>query len=98
VKIPKQFTVGPTTYNVEWRHTIQNPSAMGRTYYRKKLVEMAQYDEFGNSFEQEEIDDTFWHELTHIILQDMGHDLTDNENFVTAFANRLTQAVNSSKL
>jgi hypothetical protein len=71
---------------------------MGRTYYRKKLVEMAKYDEFGNSFEQEEIDDTFWHELTHIILQDMGNDLTDNENFVTAFANRLTQAVNSSKL
>ena len=98
MKIPKQFTVGPTTYRVEWRHTIQNPSAMGRTYYRKKLVEMAQYDEFGNSFEQEEIDDTFWHELTHIILQDMGNDLTDNENFVTAFANRLTQAVNSSKL
>ena len=98
MKIPKQFTVGPTTYRVEWRHTIQNPSAMGRTYYRKKLVEMAQYDEFGNKFEQEEIDDTFWHELTHIILQDMGNDLTDNENFVTAFANRLTQAVNSSKL
>jgi hypothetical protein len=71
---------------------------MGRTYYRRKLVEMAEYDEFGNSFEQEELDDTFWHELTHIILQDMGNDLTDNENFVTAFANRLTQAVNSSKL
>ena len=98
MKIPKQFTVGPTTYKVEWRHTIQNPAARGRTYYRKKLVEMAKYDEFGNSFEQEEIDDTFWHELTHIILQDMGNDLTDNENFVTAFANRLTQAVNSSKL
>jgi hypothetical protein len=71
---------------------------MGRTYYRKKLVEIAQYDEFGNKFEQEEIDDTFWHELTHIILQDMGNDLTDNENFVTAFANRLTQAVNTAKL
>ena len=98
MKIPKQFTVGPTTYNVEWRHTIQNPAAMGRTYYRKKLVEIAKYDDFGNPFEQGEIDDTFWHELTHIILQDMGNDLTDNENFVTAFANRLTQAVNSSKL
>jgi hypothetical protein len=59
---------------------------------------MAQYDEFGNKFEQSELDDTFWHELTHIILQDMGSDLTDNENFVTAFANRLTQAVNSAKL
>jgi hypothetical protein len=90
--------VGPTTYNVEWRQTIQDPAAMGRTYYRKKLVEMAQYDEFGNKFEQSELDDTFWHELTHIILQDMGSDLTDNENFVTAFANRLTQAVNSAKL
>jgi hypothetical protein len=71
---------------------------MGRTYYRKKLVEIAKYDDFGNRFEQVEIDDTFWHELTHIILQDMGNDLTDNENFVTAFANRLTQAVNTAKL
>ena len=98
MRIPKQFTVGTTTYDVEWRQTIQNPPAMGRTYYRKKLVEIAKYDDFGNRFEQVEIDDTFWHELTHIILQDMGNDLTDNENFVTAFANRLTQAVNTAKL
>jgi predicted heme/steroid binding protein len=44
------------------------------------------------------VDDTFWHELTHAILYDMGHDLSSNERFVSAFANRLCDAVNSAKL
>ena len=44
-----------------------------------------------------EIRNTFWHEMTHAILDDMGHDLTHNERFVTAFANRLSDAIDSAK-
>jgi predicted SprT family Zn-dependent metalloprotease len=71
---------------------------MGRTYFDENRIEIAKFDNQGNTFEQEEIDDTFWHELTHCILYDMGNSLCDNERFVTAFANRLSQAVNSAKL
>jgi len=96
--IPKEITVGKRTYTVTRPQTIQDPAAMGRTYFDENRIEIAKFDNHGNTFEQEEIDDTFWHELTHAILYDMGHDLSSNERFVTAFANRLSDAVNSAKL
>lgn len=98
MKIPKQITVGKHTYTITRPQTIQDPSAYGRTYFHQKRIELALYDNNGIAYEQEEVDDTFWHELTHAILYDMGHDLCDNERFVTAFANRLCNAVNSAKL
>jgi hypothetical protein len=42
--------------------------------------------------------DTFWHELVHAILNDMGeHTLNKDEKFVTGFANRLTKAIKSAR-
>jgi len=98
MQIPKQISVGRKTYVITRPHTIQDPASYGRTYYDENRIEIARFDNQGNTFEQEEIDDTFWHELTHCILYDMGHPLCDSERFVTAFANRLSQAVNSAKL
>ncbi len=46
----------------------------------------------------EEMQNSFWHEVTHAILYDMGHNLHNNEHFVTQFANRLSDAVDSAKL
>jgi hypothetical protein len=42
--------------------------------------------------------ETFWHELTHCILHDMGHKLWRDEQFVTEFSKRLNQAVHTAKL
>ena len=97
MKIPKQVTVGNKTYTILTPQKIHNPPSLGRVYYDSKLIHLAKLDPFGTPLESEEIDDVFWHELTHAILHDMGHDLCDNERFVTAFANRLTNAVNSAK-
>ena len=97
MKIPKQITVGNKTYTIVTTYKIHNPPSLGRVHYESKLINLAMYDSFGTPLESEEIDDSFWHELTHAILHDMGHDLCDNERFVTAFANRLTTAVNSAK-
>lgn len=41
---------------------------------------------------------TFWHEMTHAILKDMGHRLEANEEFVDAFAIRLNDAIHNAKL
>jgi len=98
MQIPRRISVGRKTYEITRPQTIQDPAAMGRTYFDENRIEIAKFDNQGNTFEQEEIDDTFWHELTHAILYDMGHDLCDNERFVIAFANRLSSAVNSAKL
>jgi hypothetical protein len=98
MKIPREITVGRKVYTIERPQTIQDPASFGRTYYEENCIEIARFDNHGNAFETEEVDDTFWHELTHCILYDMGHDLCDNERFVKAFANRLSNAVNSAKL
>jgi hypothetical protein len=40
---------------------------------------------------------TFWHEVTHGILYDMGHRLESNEKFVEQFSRRLSNAIRSAK-
>jgi hypothetical protein len=48
-------------------------------------------------FTSNEINESFWHELVHAILYDMDeHKLNRNEAFVTAFAKRLSEAVDSA--
>jgi len=52
----------------------------------------------GRAYTQAMMSETFWHELTHAILNDMGEDtLNKNEKFVTGFANRLTKAIRSAR-
>ena len=98
MKIPKEITVGRKKYTVRFVNKLHNPPSIGRVYYDQKVIQIAKQDCHGTPLEAEEVDDTFWHELTHCILDDMGHPLCSDERFVTAFANRLSNAVNSAKL
>ena len=98
MQIPRRISVGKKTYEITRPQTIQDPPSYGRISFTANRIQIAQGDSRGNKFEQADVDNTFWHELTHAILHDMGHDLCDNERFVTAFANRLSDAVNSAKL
>jgi len=41
--------------------------------------------------------DTFWHEVTHAILHDMGSKLYNNEKFVNGFSDRLNKVVLTAK-
>lgn len=41
---------------------------------------------------------TFWHEVTHAILHDMGHPQWDDEQFVNDFSTRLNQVIHTAKL
>jgi len=38
-----------------------------------------------------------WHEVTHVILNDMGHFLHADERFVSDFSSRLSKAIDSAK-
>lgn len=99
MQIPKQFKLGKHNYTVTTvRHT-QPKGTMGSVYYDLRLIEIATNSgRTDRSFKQEEMADTFWHEVTHAILRDMKHKQWNDEKFVTAFANRLTQVVNTAKL
>jgi hypothetical protein len=77
-----------------------NPNTMGHNrLHTRHHLRLRKRDAYGNKFDKAELDDTFWHELTHThTTRHEARAMTDNEKFVNAFANRLTQAVNSAKL
>ena len=96
VKLPKRITIGNRRFRVDHLHEIKDertgkPTIMGRINYSKKIIQVA------HKYPAAEIRNTFWHELTHGILEDMGSDLAENERFVTVFANRLSDAIDSAK-
>lgn len=99
MQIPKQFKLGSKTYSVELVHNTRPKGTMGTIYYDLCRVEIATNSGLTDrSFKQEEMADTFWHEVTHAILRDMKHKQWNDEKFVTAFSNRLTQIITTAKL
>lgn len=99
MQIPKAFKLNSQPYKVRIVQTMPGRGHMGEVDYVTRTVTLATTSNMtGRSFKTEEIDDTFWHEVTHAILRDMGHKLWSNERFVTRFARRLTEVVNTAKL
>lgn len=92
--LPTKITVGNTTYAIRRG---SKTGCLGHVDYDEKIISVAMRDNFGNKLEPEEVNDTFWHELTHAVLHDMRHPLRDDEKFVTKFANRLSCAIDSAK-
>lgn len=97
--IPKSFELGQRTYTVQVLPTMSKRGVMGATYFESARILIGKRSKItGAAYKQEDVSDTFWHELTHAILNDMGSNLQRDEPFVTAFANRLNQAVSTAKL
>lgn len=88
--IPTAVKVGKQPYRIQYKQ--RTPKSMyGSIWYDRKLIEV-----FKNEDPARERN-TFWHELTHAILHEMGHALSRNEKFVTEFANKLSGAVDSAR-
>ena len=98
MNLPRKIKVGDRWYSVEIVETMQRRAQMGCVYYGPGTIELALKSNTTNKpYSKSEISDTFWHELTHAILYDMGSTLYKNEEFVTRFANRLSRAITSAK-
>ena len=98
MKIPKRITVCRTKYDVVMCGRMPQKGAMGGVFYNGKLIKIGTRSSYDNRrFKQEEITDTFWHEVTHAILKDMNNKLEADEKFVTAFANRLTKVITKAE-
>lgn len=98
MELPKKIKVGDRWYSVEIVETMERKAHMGYVYYGTGAIEIAKKSNVTNKqYTNDEISDTFWHELTHAILYDMGSNLHSNEKFVTRFANRLAKAINTAK-
>jgi antirestriction protein ArdC len=95
MQLPKRFKLNKRAYTV-------SPLAIrtGRTtgyFYPAVGVIMVATTSKGAPRKPQAVQTTFWHEATHAILHDMGHPLTSNEQFVTAFSTRLVKLINTSE-
>lgn len=97
--IPRRMRIGKNLYSIEVVTALVEKKSMGRVYYPQQTIKLGRTSNVtGRRFRNEEIQDTFWHEVIHAILHDMGcHTLNNNEKFVTRFANRLTRGINSAQ-
>jgi hypothetical protein len=95
--LPKKVKVGERWYSVEVVEALRNKGEMGRVYYDKGVIELGRRTHHGIPLKLSALNETFWHELVHVILYEMGeHKLNDRERFVEDFAERLAQAINTA--
>jgi hypothetical protein len=94
-QLPTRIRIGKRLYSIDVVETMINKGDMARHYPALQKIKIAQRSNLtGRRFKQHDINDSFWHE----ILYDMGeYELNNNEDFVTAFANRLTKAIKSAR-
>jgi hypothetical protein len=98
MQIPKKIHVGIKEYTVLKVKRARHGDTLGTIDYTNGIIWIATHDDRGNKLTKDEMADTFWHEMTHAVLHDMHSPLCVDERFVTTFANRLTNAINSAKL
>jgi hypothetical protein len=97
--IPRKLRIGNKQYSVEIVEAMLEKQHRGRIHYTEQTIKLGLRSNIDNrKFGHAEVQETFWHEVIHGILYDMGRDtLNRDERFVTEFAHRLTKAINSAR-
>lgn len=99
MKIPRQVTIGKTKIKIDQPVSlmVRGTPCHGCFDRADNSIDVAKQDVRGNKYGKDERSETFWHEITHAILHDMKNQLSYNEKFVTAFSQRLDQAIKTAK-
>lgn len=102
MKVPKSVRVGGKKIVVHTHTALRVRGVDCRGAYRENTREIhiarRSAVDLDYRFTNKQRGETFWHELTHAILHDMGkHKLNCDERFVTEFAERLDEAVRTAK-
>jgi hypothetical protein len=100
MKIPKEVVIGNTRHQICSKRMVVVGKAICHGSFDEgtHTISIAQGNPIrGYKYATDERANTFWHELTHAILYDMGSTLTHNEKFVSAFSDRLHQAITTAK-
>jgi hypothetical protein len=97
--IPRRIRVGARQYSIDIVETMLRKRDMARIYYDHNKIELGKFSNLtGKQFDNDRVQENFWHEVTHAILHDMGeHRLNGNEKFVVEFSKRLSQAIKSAR-
>ena len=96
--LPKLLRIGQKKYSVEVVEAMLEKSWRGSVSYVPQRIRIARNSNVsGRPFADHEMQATFWHELTHAILYDMGSPLYNKEKFVEEFSTRLAQAISTAR-
>lgn len=93
--IPDSYVCGGQKMDVR-RVERCNNNNLGECHYASGYIEIA---DLFNKEDRQSYDskvNTFFHELTHNILFNMGDDARNNEQFVSTFAGFLTEAMTTA--
>lgn len=94
MKLPSKLRIGSTVYGV--LPYVSERDVVGKTYTELGVMYVATKQR-GRPRAADAISETFWHEVTHAILHDMGDPRWRDEKFVTAFSQRLADAIKSAR-
>jgi len=101
IDIPLAFKLGGKRYKVIETDSLKSAggrSLMGQVNYEKNTITVATHNaRTQRKYDKGEVANSFLHELTHAILKDMGSKLEGDECFVTNFADRLQEALETFK-
>lgn len=98
MQIPTSFRISGKTYTVRVTDSFDSRYIGCINYTLGAITIALRHPRSKRMLAKDDVANTFWHELTHAVLKDMGSPLWCNERFVTAFADRLTEAVRTAKL
>ena len=93
MKLPRRIRIGGQELDIVYQHDLEGN--LGKCCLANGVIKIAMTF---NGMEQSpsSMSNTFWHEVTHAILDTMGeNDLSSNEKFVCGFAGFLTECVYS---
>lgn len=98
LRLPSRVRVGDKAYSIDIVETMLRKGENGRIFYDAGVIQLAKRSNTcGRKYCKAEMTETFWHEMVHAILHDMGHPLYRNEDFVSRFARRLASAIQSAR-
>jgi predicted SprT family Zn-dependent metalloprotease len=97
VKIPESFKQFAQEVTVKYKKDLSNKhGSWGKCYYDRNEIEL-QDNKYDEGLPDIKLEETFYHELVHIILYFAGEqELRNNEKFVDVFSGLLHQALTTA--
>lgn len=95
-QLPHACTVGKTRYTIRLYAAKNSPRSYGQIVYAAAHINIANAVN-GTPRSPGAVRGTFWHELTHAVLHEMGSALAQDEQFVSMFASRLHKAIETAE-
>lgn len=99
MQIPKQYTVGKSTYTVIESYKMERDLLQEHVRYNLRTIEVEQCNfKTGKPLTAKRRAHVFWHEAVHANLKDMGSRKEADDIFFDGIAKRIIDIIRTAKL